>query len=206
MNNGTLYVVSAPSGAGKTSLVQRLVSEVDNISVSVSHTTRRQRPGEVHGKDYFFVNQDEFTDLLRNGEFLEYAQVFDHYYGTAKSTVDVSLNKGQDLILEIDWQGAQQIRQKVSDVTSIFILPPSESALAERLRGRGQDDQKIIARRMLDARAEMSHYQEYDYLVVNDDFDTALNELKSLVIASRLATKKRSAAIADLINELVPTV
>ena len=204
MNKGTLFVVSAPSGAGKTSLVHSLIAGLGNISVSISHTTRGQRTGEVDGKDYFFVDQVEFTELLNNGQFLEYAKVFDHYYGTAKSTVNSTLNQGRDLILEIDWQGALQVRQKISDVTSIFILPPSESALLQRLRGRGQDDENIIARRMHDARAEMSHYSEYDYLIVNDEFDTALAELKSIVIANRLETKNRESALVDLINELVP--
>ncbi len=204
MNKGTLFVVSAPSGAGKTSLVHGLIAGLDNISVSISHTTRGQRPGEVDGKDYFFVDQAEFKGLLNNGEFLEYAKVFDHYYGTAKSTVDRTLDQGRDLILEIDWQGAMQIRQKIIDVTSIFILPPSELALVQRLRDRGQDDENIITRRMHDARAEMSHYSEYDYLIVNDEFDTALAELKSVVMAKRLATKNRESALVDLINELVP--
>lgn len=204
MKKGTLFIVSAPSGAGKTSLVKRLVAELDNISVSVSHTTRMQRPGESNGTDYFFVGQTEFESLLREGAFLEYARVFDHYYGTAQFTIDATLANSGDLILEIDWQGAQQVGKKVVGAVSIFILPPSETALAERLRDRGQDDQSIIVRRMHDARAEMSHYKEYDYLVVNDDFDQALQELKCIVTATRLETKSREAELAGLISALIP--
>ena len=204
MKKGTLFIVSAPSGAGKTSLVKRLVAEMDNISVSVSHTTRMQRPGEINGSDYYFVDQAEFENMLRDDAFLEYAQVFDHCYGTARSMIDAALANSGDLILEIDWQGAQQVGRKIVGAVSIFILPPSEAALAERLRNRGQDDPSIIVRRMHDAHAEMSHYNEYDYLVVNDDFDQALQELKCIVTAARLETKSRAVELADLISALVP--
>jgi len=204
MKKGTLFIVSAPSGAGKTSLIKRLVAELDNVFVSVSHTTRMQRPGEINGSDYYFVDQAEFESMLRDGAFLEHARVFGYCYGTAWSAIDAALVNSGDLILEIDWQGAQQVGQKIAGAVSIFILPPSEAALAERLRNRGQDDSSIIDRRMLDARAEMSHYNEYDYLVVNDDFDLALQELKCIITAVRLETKGREAQLADLISALVP--
>ncbi|MGX2041914.1 guanylate kinase [Methylocaldum sp. MU1018] len=203
MSIGTLFIVSAPSGAGKTSLVRALRENLGGFTVSVSHTTRAQRPGEVHGRDYFFVDHAEFERMVAEGEFLEHARVFDNYYGTARTTVEKALSEGQDVVLEIDWQGARQMRSLMPGCVSIFILPPSRRTLEERLQARGQDDPDTIARRMRDAISEMSHYGEYDYLVVNDDFDQALAELRSVVVASRLKTGRQSEAYKDLIAGLL---
>ncbi|ASP37713.1 guanylate kinase [Bacterioplanes sanyensis] len=182
---GTLYVFSAPSGAGKTSLVKALLDSTGYIGVSVSHTTRAARPGEVDGQDYHFVDKAEFERLIGEGAFLEHAQVFDNYYGTSQRWVESELAAGRDVILEIDWQGAQQVRRLMPDTVSVFIAPPSIEALRERLGQRGQDDDATIERRMRDARSEMSHYAEYDYLIVNDDFNNAVEELRAIVIARR---------------------
>ena len=187
MSQGTLFIVSAPSGAGKTSLVRELIESLDGIQVSVSHTTRAKREGEVDGVNYHFTNVSEFEAMIARGEFFEYANVFDNYYGTSRKAVEVLLAAGQDVILEIDWQGAQQVREQMPDAVSIFILPPSREELERRLASRGTDEHAVIARRMRDAISEMSHYHEYDYLVVNDDFTTALQELQSLVISRRLS-------------------
>ena len=203
MNTGKLYIISAPSGAGKTSLVKQMAADLDDLLVSVSHTTRQQRPGEIHGRDYYFVSEEEFQAMLAQQDFLEYAQVFDHYYGTARQTVTENLNAGSDLILEIDWQGARQIRKKMPECLSIFILPPSTAVLEQRLRKRGQDSELIISRRMQDAVAEMQHYDEYDYLLVNDDFDQALMQLKSIVISERLRKTRQKPALAALLAELL---
>lgn len=203
MNTGKLYIISAPSGAGKTSLVKQMAADLDDLLVSVSHTTRQQRPGEIHGKDYYFVSEEEFQAMLAQQDFLEYAQVFDHYYGTARQTVTENLNAGSDVILEIDWQGARQIRKKMPECLSIFILPPSTAVLEQRLRKRGQDSELIISRRMQDAVAEMQHYDEYDYLLVNDDFDQALMQLKSIVISERLKKTRQKPALAALLAELL---
>lgn len=203
MSRGILFVVSAPSGAGKTSLVRELRAQVDGFTVSVSHTTRAQRPGERHGVDYFFVDSSQFAQMVAEGAFLEYAQVFDNHYGTTRAAVDVALASGKDVLLEIDWQGARQIKAQMPDCISLFILPPSREALAHRLHGRGQDDADTIARRMRDSIAEMSHYAEFDYLIVNDDFDTALLEMRSVVTASRLRTTAQSARHHALIASLL---
>ncbi len=178
-----LFIIAAPSGCGKTSLVKALIEKVDNLCVSVSHTTRDARPGEEHGKNYFFVSKEVFNEISNNDGFIESAQVFDNYYGSAKQTVKDLLEQGQDVILEIDWQGAQQVKKSFTDAIGIFILPPSISALAERLTGRGQDDQSIIDRRMQDAVSEMQHFDEFDYLVINDDFNIALNDLTHIIFA-----------------------
>lgn len=203
MTNGTLFIVSAPSGAGKTSLVNALQSHVQDMTISVSHTTRGQREGEVDGKDYYFVNDETFSTMLERSAFLEHARVFDHYYGTARVTVEQALNKGRDVILEIDWQGAQQIRKLLPDSLSIFILPPSRAALRSRLQQRGQDQPEVIAKRMQDAAAEMSHCTEYDYILVNDVFEEALNELRSIVDAARLRTSLQSRALHALLAGLL---
>lgn len=200
---GTLFIVSAPSGAGKTSLVKALRESTGGLAVSVSHTTRNQRAGEVEGKDYFFVDHDEFQDMVDEGAFLEHARVFDNFYGTSKASVEDNLQNGRDVILEIDWQGARQVRGLSPKSKSIFILPPSLEALESRLRGRAQDDDQVIARRMKDALAEMSHFGEFDYLVVNDDFEAALRELQSIVIASRLKVFNQSRTHAALIEGLL---
>lgn len=202
-NSGKLYIISAPSGAGKTSLVKQLIAEVDNLIVSVSHTTRSIRPGETQGEDYHFVALQEFQDLLVNQALLEHATVFDYYYGTAKKTVEDSLNKGLDVILEIDWQGAQQIRKIKPDCLSIFILPPSTEILEQRLHNRGQDDDQVIARRMRAAVTEMSHHGEFDYILVNDVFDRALTELKSIIIANRLTKDRQQRKLKSLITALL---
>jgi guanylate kinase len=182
---GTLYIISAPSGAGKTSLVKAMLGELEGASVSVSHTTRAMRPGEKNGVDYHFVEKAEFEAMEARGDFLEHAQVFDNYYGTSKASVQAQLAAGQDVILEIDWQGARQVRDWQPQAVSIFVLPPSREALEERLRGRGTDSDAIIQRRMRDAVSEMSHFPEYDYLVINDRFEAALLELKAILLAQR---------------------
>lgn len=186
MSQGTLFIVSAPSGAGKTSLVRELIESLDGIQVSVSHTTRAQRQGEVNGVNYHFVDVPGFEAMIERGEFFEYAKVFDNYYGTSRHAVQTILDAGQDVILEIDWQGARQVRAQMPEAVSIFILPPSRSELERRLASRGTDEHAVIAQRMREAVNEMSHYDEYAYLVVNDDFTTALQELQSLVISRRL--------------------
>ncbi|MDH4610110.1 guanylate kinase [Pseudomonas sp. BN102] len=183
---GTLYIVSAPSGAGKTSLVKALIDAEPNIRVSVSHTTRGMRPGEVDSVNYNFVTREEFVHMLEHGDFLEHAEVFGNLYGTSQRWVQQTLAEGHDLILEIDWQGAQQVRHLMPQAKSIFILPPSQEALRQRLNNRGQDSDEIIDRRMREAVSEMSHYVEYDYLVINDDFATALDDLKAIFRANQL--------------------
>ena len=203
MSKGTLFIISAPSGAGKTSLVKRLTADLDKLVVSISHTTRRQRPGEIHKLDYFFVVIDEFKTMMDNQEFLEYAKVFDNYYGTAKETVEKTLENGNDVILEIDWQGAQQVRKMLPDSIFIFILPPSIEVLEQRLRNRGQDSEETIIRRMKDAVTEMSHYNEYDYLIVNDDFNDALTQLKSILIANRMKVQKQIPVLENLLQNLL---
>jgi len=203
MNKGKLYIISAPSGAGKTSLIKKLLPQVEQLMVSVSHTTRAQREGEQEGVDYFFTSIDAFKSEISQGCFLEYAQVFDNFYGTAQSSVETNLKLGVDVILEIDWQGAEQIRQLLPETVTIFILPPSTEVLRERLQGRGQDSEAIIDRRMQDAVTEMSHYAEYDYLVVNDDFDTALQELQAIILANRLDIKRQRTELLPLITDLL---
>lgn len=203
MSKGTLYIISAPSGAGKTSLVKDLVKNEPRVAVSVSHTTREMRPGEADGVDYFFIDKESFLSMAASSAFLEYAQVFDNYYGTSQQHVEQQLLQGLDVILEIDWQGARQIRKLFPDSQSIFILPPSLDALHERLQGRGQDDEKIIERRMRDAVNEMSHYAEFDYLVVNDEFDKALDELRCIFVAHRMRQLQQERSIEKLLIELL---
>ena len=187
-HHGRLYIISAPSGAGKTSLVAALLKADSTIEVSVSHTTRKSRPGEQDGINYHFVDVQSFEKLISEDAFLEHAKVFDNYYGTSRAWIESRLAAGQDVILEIDWQGAQQVRKIMPDAMSIFILPPSKDALRSRLMGRGQDSEEIIERRMSEAESESSHYGEYDYLVINDDFDVALADLVSIFRAQRLLT------------------
>ncbi len=203
MTIGKLYIISAPSGAGKTSLVKHLIVDVPDLTVSISHTTRQMRPGETHGLDYYFLSTEEFQLMQTKGAFLEHAQVFDNFYGTAQQTVAANLNQGKDVILEIDWQGAEQIKKLLPKCLSIFILPPSTEVLLQRLRKRGQDDEQIIARRMRDAVTEISHHAEFDYLVVNDDFALALTELKSIIIANRLTLQRQANRLQPLLASLL---
>jgi len=203
MNIGKLYIISAPSGAGKTSLVKQLVADLDGLTVSVSHTTRQMRPGEAHGRDYYFVTVAEFQAMQQKQAFLEHARVFDNFYGTAQQTVEENLKQGLDVILEIDWQGAEQIKKLLPDSLSIFILPPSTEVLLQRLRNRGQDGEEIIARRMRDAVTEMRHHDAFDYLVVNDDFALALTELKSVIIANRLTRQRQTHKLQPLLASLL---
>ncbi len=200
---GTLYTVSAPSGAGKTSLVKALVEASDALVVSVSHTTRPIRPGEQDGVNYHFVDESGFTELLERGDFLEHARVFGNLYGTSRAAVEKQLSDGLDVILESDWPGAQQVKRLLPDSRAIFIVPPSRAALEERLNNRGQDDSEVIARRMAEAVAEMSHYVESDYLVVNDDFEVALAELKAIIRSQRLATPAQVLRHAELLADLL---
>lgn len=200
---GQLYVVSAPSGAGKTSLVKALVEANNDITVSVSHTTRAIRPGEIDGVNYHFVSAAEFSDLKERGGFFEWAKVFDNFYGTSQQSVLDQLNRGLDVILEIDWQGAAQIKQQMPESVSIFILPPSTAALRERLTGRGQDDSNVIERRMRSARDEMSHYGDADYVVLNDEFDSALSDLKAIVTSQRLLQYRQSLRLTSVIRDLL---
>jgi guanylate kinase len=205
MARGTLYTISAPSGAGKTSLVNALLK--DNLDpllcVSVSHTTRPRRPGEVDGVNYHFVDREAFLSMRQQKAFLESAEVFGNLYGTSRDWVQSQLDKGIDVILEIDWQGAAQVRDRVSPNKSIFILPPSLECLEERLNNRGQDDAETISRRMREAKAEISHYDEADYLVINEDFNTALLDLKAIMRASRLERQQQHLNNAALLQALL---
>lgn len=203
MSRGTLYTVSAPSGAGKTSLVKALIDSSTDVRVSVSHTTRAMRPQEVDGVNYHFVNKEQFLGMLEQNAFLEHAEVFGNLYGTSSQWVEDTLAQDIDVILEIDWQGAQQIRRQIPDTVSIFILPPSQPALRERLTGRGQDPQAVIDARMAEAMSEMSHYVEADFLIINDDFNTALSELKAVLLSQRVAIGKQQERNADLLRELL---
>jgi guanylate kinase len=200
---GTLFIVSAPSGAGKTSLLARLLEQTETLCLSISHTTRPIRPGEVDGVNYHFTDRTRFIRMVEQGRFLEHAEVFGNFYGTSADWVTTTLRSGKDVILEIDWQGAQQIRRLVPETVSIFILPPSLPVLAERLRGRGQDGEDVIARRLAGARDEISHYGEYDYLVVNDDFDRALADMAAIFRAERQRTERQMTGRVDLLTDLL---
>ncbi len=203
MTKGTLYVISAASGAGKTTLVSAVLQQVSDIVVSVSHTTRAPREGEVDGVNYHFINKEKFEAMVEAGDFFESATVFGNMYGTSQQHIQQQLLKGKDVILEIDWQGARQIRQLVSDCKSIYILPPSIAVLRERLASRGQDDEVVINKRMSEAVSEMSHYVEFGYLVVNDDFDEARDNLASIIMGERLLFEHQQQKHAKLLAELL---
>jgi guanylate kinase len=202
-STGTLYTVSAPSGAGKTSLVHALVEHCADLRVSISHTTRPMRPAEEDGVNYHFISERVFAAMLERAEFLEHARVFGNLYGTSGVWVDEQLKKGLDVILEIDWQGAHQVKRLLPGTRSIFILPPSREALLQRLKQRGQDDPAIIESRMNAAVEEMSHYVESDYLVINDDFEQALAELQAIVTSQRLRTPRQTSALSDMLEDLL---
>lgn len=200
---GKLYTISAPSGAGKTSLVSALIDSTSQVRVSVSHTTRAMRPGEQDGLNYHFVSHEDFKTMLAEAAFLEHAEVFGNYYGTSQAWVEQTLNEGEDVILEIDWQGAEQIKQLMPDTLAIFIMPPSQATLRERLTNRGQDDETVIDKRMAEAVNEMSHYEQGDFLVINDDFDTALADLQAIVRCSRLALEPQKQRHQALLEDLL---
>jgi guanylate kinase len=197
-----LFIISAPSGCGKTSLVKALLNDISDLCVSVSHTTREPRPGEVGGENYHFISKDKFNDMCAEGAFVEHAEVFGNYYGSTKESIDKELQQNKDVILEIDWQGAQQVKKSVAAL-SIFILPPTKNALLSRLQGRGQDSQEIINKRMSNAKDEMSHFYEFDFLVFNDDFDSALGDLKHIIFSTRLTTKEQCYKYNNLLKQLI---
>ena len=199
---GTLYIISAASGVGKTSLVTKLLELDNQITVSVSTTTREMRTGEKNGTNYHFVTVESFQEKVAEDDFLEHAKVFNNFYGTSKSSVEKTLNQGNDVILEIDWQGAQQVRKLIPQAVSISILPPSLAELNRRLTGRGTDSQEIIDARMKEAVNEMKHFDEFDYLIINDDFEIALKEMHIIFLANRLNLKNQIATHRSLINEL----
>lgn len=203
LRSGGLFVISAPSGAGKTSLVKALLERNPGLTVSVSHTTRPQRPNEVEGREYWFVTTAQFEARLARAEFLEHARVFDNFYGTGRATVEALLAAGRDVILEIDWQGARQVRQSAPGCTTIFILPPSRAALEERLRNRQTDSDAVIARRLQDAVGDMSHYREFGYVVVNDRFETACAELESILAGNGQALASDRPELDSLLTDLL---
>jgi guanylate kinase len=205
---GRLFVIAAPSGAGKTSLVRALMQREPALRFSISFTTRPQRPNEINGRDYFFVTKADFEAMVGRNELLEHARVFDNYYGTARAPVEAALAAGQDLILEIDWQGAQQIRGALPECRTVFILPPSRAALEQRLRGRGTDAEDVIQRRLRDAASDMTHWTEFDYVVVNDDFERALAELHAIVEGAGDASRRERdglQALAAGLTESAPS-
>lgn len=201
MKPGHLIVLSAPSGAGKSSLAKALVERLPNLAVSVSHTTRSPRPGEVHGVHYHFVDRARFEEMIAAGDFIEHARVFDNFYGTARSQLEALLALGKDVILDIDWQGARKIKQWMPEARTVFILPPSRATLEQRLRTRGQDDDAVIARRMRDAVSEMRHYGEFDFVIVNDDFAAALADLEAIIAGRADRLRPVSIDVADLLSD-----
>ncbi len=206
----SLYIISAPSGCGKTSLVEELIKRNDSLCVSVSHTTRNPRLEEINGISYYFISLNKFNKMINNDAFVEYAKVFDNYYGTAIESIKCQLKKGQSVILEIDWQGANQVKKKFPNAVSIFILPPSKEDLKKRLQQRAQDDQPTINKRMANAKNEMLHFKNYDYLVINEDFDIALSDLEIIICRpdktfdrSRLSNSEQSIKYKKLLNKLI---
>jgi len=202
---GTLFIVAAPSGAGKSSLIKALLdaNPSSDMKVSVSHTTRQPRPGEVDGIHYNFISVADFKAQIENNEFFEWAEVFGNYYGTSRVMIEKTLEQGIDIFLDIDWQGARQIKQQIPASRGIFILPPNREELERRLNSRGQDSDEVIAQRMADAQAEMSHYDEFDYLIINDDFATALEDLHAIVRAERLSSTKQAAKNNVIMKDLL---
>ncbi|MCW8398223.1 guanylate kinase [Legionella sp. PATHC038] len=201
--SGNLFIVAAPSGGGKTSLVKKLVESLEDIEVSISHTTRAMRPGEQHGVNYFFIDENEFIRMIDESAFLEHARVFNHLYGTSINQINERLQKGIDVVLDIDWQGAEQIRRSFPDAVSIFIVPPSLDVLKQRLLDRRQDKDEVISDRMRKAQDELSHYPEFDYLIVNDNFEKAAMELEAIVIANRLRIERQINKQSKLLSFLM---
>ncbi|XBC39611.1 MAG: guanylate kinase [Buchnera aphidicola (Chaetogeoica yunlongensis)] len=207
MTKGLLFIISAPSGTGKSSLIQELIktSFLHTVKVSISYTTRKMRLGEIHGKHYFFVSNKKFKKMIKENQFLEYAKVFNHYYGTSKDQVYYNLSIGIDVFLDIDWQGAKQVRNKIPESKSIFILPPSKQELYRRLYNRGQDNDLVIQKRMNQAVSEMNHYVEYDYLIINDNFSLAVSDLNKIVrvehLSRKFQIKNNNLLIKNLLNE-----
>lgn len=200
---GVLYIISAPSGTGKTTLVRALINTMSDMLGSISHTTRASRETEVNGRDYHFVSEAEFKEIRKKGLFLEYAKIFGYHYGTSSAWVQETLMRGIDVILEIDWQGARQVRSQFIDAISIFIVPPSEAALVNRLKNRHQDDASVIELRMRAAKNEISHYTEYDYLLCNDQFDEALSNLQIIVQSNRLKLKSQQFRLMNIVSKLI---
>ncbi|HEY0333916.1 MAG TPA: guanylate kinase [Stenotrophomonas sp.] len=200
---GTLYIVAAPSGAGKSSIVNATLARDPQIALSISFTSRAPRPGERHAEHYHFVSAEQFQQMIAAGDFFEYASVHGDWKGTARQSVEPQLAAGRDVLLEIDWQGARQVREKVPEAVSVFILPPSRRALEERMRKRGQDSEAVIARRLAAAREEMSHFDEFDYVIINEDFDTAVSEMCAIFTASRQRTGAQRERHAGLVAALL---
>lgn len=200
---GTLFIVAAPSGAGKSSIVNACLARDRNISLSISFTSRPPRPGERHAEHYHFVDDAEFQRMIEAGDFFEYARVHGDWKGTARQSVEPQLAAGRDVLLEIDWQGARQVRAAVPDAVGVFILPPSRAALDQRMRKRGQDSEEVMARRLAAAREEMSHFDEFDYIIVNEDFDTAVDEMCAVFTASRLRREAQARRHGALIEALL---
>jgi len=200
--SGNLFIISAPSGVGKTSLVHALLDINPQISLSISYTTRNPRSGEHNGKDYHFVDRETFLAMAKRGEFMESAEVYGNYYGTSQTWISQENAKGNDVLLEIDWQGAAQVRRLFPDCVSIFILPPSMKALEQRLKGRGKDNAEVIAKRMAAVREDVAHVAEFDYVIINDNLDEALRELNAVILSARLAGSKQLSRYQNLINQL----
>lgn len=205
MTKGIIYIISAPSGTGKSSLIQALLKEkpLYDVQISISHTTRKSRAGEKHGQHYFFISKDVFHQMTEQGEFIEYAEVFGNYYGTTHASLNEILLNGMDVFLDIDWQGAKQIRDKMPQARSIFILPPSREILARRLRTRRKDSEDVISKRMASSVTDMMHYSDYDYLIINDNFSLALSDLQTIVCAERLRLSRQLSSHGTLIRKLL---
>lgn len=201
--SGTLFIISAPSGAGKTSLIKALLKQIENLDVSISHTTRKPRQDEKDGEAYYFIDEDEFKTMVNQNRFLEYAKVFNHYYGTSRDWVKKELTTGKNFILEIDWQGARQVSSQLRNSVSIFILPPDYHSLRDRLLNRQNDEPETIQFRMTAAKEEMSHYKEYDYIIINDNFEQALAEIKAVITATNLSTCRQSAFYDEFVGDIM---